>query len=258
VNICAVAKNEGRYVREWVEFHRLVGVEHFTIFDNESTDDTAAILKKLDGVEVIPWPMPKPNQLAAYQHYIDRHREPVWTAFIDLDEFLFSPQYDTIPEALAMIQFNHPQVKTIGANWACFGASGEQEYRPEPVIERFTHRLPTSNPASTHIKSIIWMDQEVHTGGDPHFFHAETGTWNENGEPVDGPLFPHSSDILRINHYCTKSRQEWRARAELGTPDRVEIKIDEMDFEGYQNDVIEDRDIQRFLPKLKEILNAPV
>jgi hypothetical protein len=97
------------------------------------------------------------------------------------------------------------------------------------------------------------MDQDVKVGGDPHFFHVEHGIWNENGEPIDGPLFPHSSDILRINHYCTKSREEWEQRIKLGTPDRVEVKIDEADFEGYQNGV-EDREIQRFLPELKRRL----
>ncbi len=37
--IAAIVKNEGRYLREWIEFHRLVGCTKFYIYDNNSTDN---------------------------------------------------------------------------------------------------------------------------------------------------------------------------------------------------------------------------
>lgn len=37
--ICAIAKNEGRYIREWLSYHYLVGVRRFFIYDNGSSDD---------------------------------------------------------------------------------------------------------------------------------------------------------------------------------------------------------------------------
>ena len=36
--VCAIAKNEGPYFREWIEWHRKQGVEKFYIYDNESND----------------------------------------------------------------------------------------------------------------------------------------------------------------------------------------------------------------------------
>ena len=40
--ICAVYRNEAPYLREWIEFHRLVGVERFFLYNNRSTDTTWA------------------------------------------------------------------------------------------------------------------------------------------------------------------------------------------------------------------------
>jgi hypothetical protein len=45
--VCAIAKNEGAYFKEWLEYHRLVGVEKFYIYDNESDDDTKEVLAPL-------------------------------------------------------------------------------------------------------------------------------------------------------------------------------------------------------------------
>ena len=38
LTIAAVFQNEAPYLKEWIEFHKLVGVEHFLLVDNESTD----------------------------------------------------------------------------------------------------------------------------------------------------------------------------------------------------------------------------
>jgi hypothetical protein len=37
-------KNEGRYLRKWIEFQRIVGVEQVYLYDNGSTHDSADIL----------------------------------------------------------------------------------------------------------------------------------------------------------------------------------------------------------------------
>ena len=43
--VCAIAKNEGPYFKEWLEWHRKQGVEKFYIYDNESTDCTKEVLQ---------------------------------------------------------------------------------------------------------------------------------------------------------------------------------------------------------------------
>lgn len=43
--VVSISKNEGPYIVEWIEFHRMVGVSKFYFYDNESQDDTEQILK---------------------------------------------------------------------------------------------------------------------------------------------------------------------------------------------------------------------
>ena len=38
--VCVRLKNEGLYLREWIEFHRLAGVDFFHVFDDASQDAT--------------------------------------------------------------------------------------------------------------------------------------------------------------------------------------------------------------------------
>ena len=40
MSIACIIKNEGPYLREWLEYHKLIGVEHFYVYDNESSDNT--------------------------------------------------------------------------------------------------------------------------------------------------------------------------------------------------------------------------
>ncbi|MDE5835564.1 MAG: glycosyltransferase family 2 protein, partial [Paramuribaculum sp.] len=43
--VCAIAKNEGPYFKEWIDWHLSMGVEKFYIYDNGSDDNTAEVLK---------------------------------------------------------------------------------------------------------------------------------------------------------------------------------------------------------------------
>ena len=59
--LCAIVRDEGPYLAEWIAFHRLVGVERFHLYDNGSTDETMAVLAPLiaDGVVTVrPWSVP--------------------------------------------------------------------------------------------------------------------------------------------------------------------------------------------------------
>src|SRR5262249_58542936 len=37
--VCAIFRDEARYLAEWVSFHRVQGVERFYLYDNRSSDD---------------------------------------------------------------------------------------------------------------------------------------------------------------------------------------------------------------------------
>lgn len=59
LSVATMFKNERRWLREWLEFGLMMGVEHFFLYDNNSTDSPLEILQSyIDGgyVTYIPWP----------------------------------------------------------------------------------------------------------------------------------------------------------------------------------------------------------
>jgi hypothetical protein len=252
--ICAIFRNEAPYLREWIEFHRLVGVERFHLYQNRSDDAYEPIVQPyIDQglVELTQWPRQPPCHLQAYLHFISRYAgEPWWVAFIDCDEFLFSPSYATVAEAIATIAA--PEWGAVGVNWMCFGASGQETPAPGLVTERFVTRPADNFSANRHIKSVVRMDRVESVCANPHHFKVKGGTFGESGQEIVGPFssMPLHS-LLRIHHYHTKSRQEYLRRIAGGNADGAPRRAP-AEFDRYQAKDIEDRSTWRFLPVLKQ------
>ena len=257
--VCAIFRNEAPYLREWIEFHRLVGVQRFHLYQNRSDDDYASVLQPYvnEGlVELTEWPRQPPCQLEAYRDFISRYSgKPWWVAFIDCDEFLFSPSCATVSEALEMIA--RPEWGAVGVNWMCFGASGQDAPAPGLVTERFTVRPADNFPPNRHIKSIVRMERIESTCRNPHHFKVRGGTFGESGQEITGAFSsaPHHS-LLRIHHYHTKSRQEYLNRIARGNADGAPNRSP-AEFDGYQAPEIEDLSAWRFLPTVKRCIEHP-
>ena len=75
--VCAIAKNEGPYFKEWIEWHRSNGVDKFYIYDNESTDCTKEVLAPYieEGLVEYNYFPGHHVQLAAYDACFDKHRQ---------------------------------------------------------------------------------------------------------------------------------------------------------------------------------------
>ena len=59
VSVCAIFKNEAPYLKEWIEFNRIVGVEHFYLYNNNSEDNYEEIIApyiKKGLVTLVQWP----------------------------------------------------------------------------------------------------------------------------------------------------------------------------------------------------------
>jgi hypothetical protein len=261
LSICAVYRDEAPYIREWVEFHRLVGVERFFLYDNLSSDDHRDVLAPYveDGVVTVrDWPW-WPAQIQSYDDCLKRHAtDSRWIAFIDLDEFLFSPTGTPLPDVLREFE----EFPGVGVNWAVFGSSGHRTRPPGLVIESYLRR--TDAPGiNRHIKSIV-NPGRVRAFCLPHFFMYDHGlAVDERRRPITGPPYSQTDEVsferLRVNHYTVKSDEEFRMKLARGPADSSIPKRDRYNetqlarIAGQYNDV-EDRSILVHLTALKEAL----
>ena len=44
ISICGIFKNEAPFLKEWIEFHEMIGIEHFYLYNNNSDDNFEEIL----------------------------------------------------------------------------------------------------------------------------------------------------------------------------------------------------------------------
>jgi hypothetical protein len=261
--ICAIYRDEAPYLREWVAFHRLVGVDRFFLYNNRSIDSHEEALAPFveDGsVLVHDWPI-YPAQIQAYDHCLKAHRDDArWIAFIDLDEFLFSPTGRPLSEILPEFE----EWPGVGVNWAVFGSSGHRTRPAGLVIESYTRRTADSG-INRHIKSIV-DPKRVRGFSMPHFFMYTDGlAVNENGRPITGPPFSLTEDVsfarLRVNHYATKSEEEYRRKLARGpadstTPKRELLTEANISRRLEKLDDVADDAIQIYLPAVRTALEA--
>lgn len=190
-----------------------------------------------------PGQVPSP-QVSAYNDCLARHGPGTrWIAFIDLDEFLFSPTGTPVPEVLR----DYEHVSGVGVPWALFGLSGHETRPPGLVMENYTER--STRPRRSHwFKSVVDPRRVVAARG-PHAFN-----YNERLNPV--PCFA-PFDSLRINHYWTKSEEEFMRKIEgdRAHPNtRVPIeRARTITAEGFR---VTDEAILRYLPAVRQALAA--
>lgn len=137
-SICAIFKNESVFLKEWIEFHLLAGIDHFYLYNNFSEDNYLDVLSpyiEKGLVTLTDWPFER-GQLSAYKDCFDRYRKQTeWIAYIDLDEFICMKKETNITHWIKNFS-NYPSVYI---NWKMFGISGIK-YNPKGtlVIERYT------------------------------------------------------------------------------------------------------------------------
>ena len=255
LSACAVYRNEAPYLREWIEFHRLVGVERFFLYNHMSTDGHEEILAPYvdEGIVTLrEWNVELLDQRDTYDHCLKEHGDRSrWIAFIDLDEFLFSPNGRPLPELLT----EYEGWPGVGVNWAVFGTSGHETKPPGLVIENYVMRV--DHPANRFIKSIVDPSRVVRCINVHNFEYESLMTMDENHYPIYGVRSKSVSfSRLRINHYMTKSEEE--ARAKIDRPkewqDHRLWRSTRMEERFPQQP---DRTILRYVPSLHDALAGP-
>jgi hypothetical protein len=228
--VCAIFRDEAFYLEEWLSFHHLMGVSHFYLYNDRSEDDYMTVLTpwiEKGFVTLVDWHAK--NQKPAYNHCIKKNKMKArWIAFIDLDEFLFSPLSKDITSVLKQ----YSDCAAIFVYWVLFGSSGHINKPKEGVIKSYTKCMDFESALN---------DNFDHQKNSDNMSNYVTG-WSQDGKSIINPrlvkeynvhapksfwkgalvnenrVIPKlknrdkeitlSYSIFRINHYWSKSIQD--------------------------------------------------
>lgn len=241
LSVCVIAKNEGPYFKEWLDWHISKGVDKFYVYDNESTDDTRQILEpyiKKGVVEYTYFPGYR-RQLAAYDDCLARHRfDTRWLAFIDMDEFIVPVKDNSIPEFLKRFE----SAPVVEINWLIYGSGGQRTHLPGTVMERFRHHSRPEHPLNNHVKSIVNPRRVYGMIGCHEAARIDGKAVDPSGHTVSIPWRnrPAQVDIIRINHYAVRSYEEFEEKQLRGRASGREREVQEEYFARFDLNDIKD------------------
>lgn len=132
-SVCGMFRNEGPFLKEWVDYYRVIGTDHIYLYNNKSTDGFREVLRPYveEGyVTLVEWEKDY-AQMAAYEDCYRRFGgETEWIGFFDLDEFLCPRKERTVGEFLEKYR-GYPGVLVF---WRLFGTNGQLEAQPGKLV----------------------------------------------------------------------------------------------------------------------------
>ncbi len=212
LSICAIFKNEANYLKEWIEYHKMVGVDHFYLFNNGSIDRSVEVLTpyvKEGSVTLIYWPNRLPlhladnagmwatcTQLPAYENaskYLAIN-ETQWLVDLEIDEFIVPVGCGSIVEVLELYQ------ESVGVELSSnFFCASRQNRLPKRslVIETVELTDPPEENIENSVDKVIFKPK----------FHT-TFTWPPyRCNFIEGKsATAMAKRELRINKYVNRSK----------------------------------------------------
>ena len=211
ISLVAIFQNESRFLKEWIEFYRLMGVEHFHLYNHLSTDDYMEVLAPYiqDGIVDLKQVTEKPKDLKEWNAlqtklYTNTAQEikdiTEWLVVVDTDEFLFPVKNKNLKELLK----KYDDYASLSVNWKIFGSGNVEKIAQDKLmIESLTK---SKNQKDLHVKTIV-KPRYVKNFANPHFAYLLPGYSQvaENFEYFKGSFLPEESrNLVRINHYWAR------------------------------------------------------
>ena len=227
VSLCLIFKNEAPFLKEWLDYHLCIGVDHFYLYNNNSDDNYREVLEKYikNGfVTLIDFPY-QAAQFKAYKDCYTRFRnDSNWICFLDADEFICPISKSNINDWINDFSKWH----AINVQWVMFGTGGVLKHNYSMnVIEQYFSSQPNLNRhgkcfVNTRFDIANWDTSFVH-----HHTYMKRRVFGVNMVVPAVNQFKYrctmdkiwggGKDKLRnasiqINHYFTKSWDIYSAK----------------------------------------------
>ena len=235
IAVCAIAKNENLYIKEWVEHYKKIGVDTIFLYDNNDVDGEhfedvinddiqsgfVVIInyrgkhKHIEQAEAEKTGY-HGTQQDAYEHCYNTYgKDYAWISFFDIDEFLFidKPYNSDVKGFLNQDKFKGKDA--IQLNWKTYGDNGLVFYDTRPVVKRFTKE---SKRQTEHVKTIVRTNRK-NVSIPCHKVIIKNGKYVYPDGTTTTCGYKQSIRYAgaHLKHYFTKSSEEWAKRKFFST-----------------------------------------
>ena len=256
VCVMAILKDEAPNMEEWLCHHMAIGVDHFFLYDNGSTDGLHEVLKPYADhgvVTTVYFPM-RGLQRDANNHVVRFFGDTTeWIAYVDIDEFLV-PERD---EPISAVMARYPDAEQVLVSRKEFCYSGHRTPPPGLVTEsyrEYSEHVPRMGTSEILAKPIV-RPRAVARVGIHNALTVHGRTVNTAGTPtseeatvIADPTYAN----LQMNHYFTKSRVEFEAKRSRATTSTHAFQLPDVPFDipGQVDHVID-----RWQPRTRELID---
>lgn len=216
ISACCIFQNEDRFLKEWIDYHQLIGVEHFYMYDNQSTDNSFNVIEpyvKAGIVDYIPWEKdfdtPEEWWQVQREAYIDAVERSTntskWLCIIDTDEFIVPIKDYHLKSFLK----DYESYGGVCIHWIFYGTSGIQRI-PEGLwmVACQLYRAELSHHGHHYVKSVVRPERvDAQTSFFPHtcayrddFYHVDPN----KREFKRGAIEDIAVDRIRIHHHWSR------------------------------------------------------
>jgi hypothetical protein len=248
LSLCCIIKNESN-LEEFIIYHYILGIEHFFIYDNESDKPIKERLNTyfFNKICTIINLKGKYKQLEAYENCLKTYgTKTEWLIIIDGDEYILPIENIKLNKFLE----KYDKYQAIGINWIIYGTSYHKKKQDGYLVDKYRRCVLKQNK---HIKTIC--KPKYCKIDNPH--NVITNDPNKYVDPkyniISGPFNEnYTIDVIRINHYFSKSEEECYEKYNRGNADS-ENKIDLNDRLSHGNNLNFDNTLpDRYLETIKK------
>lgn len=267
--VCAIFKDDADYLKEWIEYNKLIGVQHFRLYNNDSTDNYKEVLQPYIAkgeVTLIEWPNAN-FDLSGKYGWVYKVQAPAiidaikamskktkWLAIIDTDEFILPLKHANLLSFLG----DYESYAGVLINWQCYGTSYISDIPAgKLMIETLTMKAEEYSDWNIPVKTIC-RPERVDTSQVswiPHtwFFKSKKDiTALPNKQPYK--IFLKDTSIAVINHYVHRTHNYF-INYKVPKKERMEgNKLTAEYIEEWETSCnqVEDLSISRFVPELRK------
>lgn len=218
--ICAIVKNEQRFIREWAEHYLRIGFDRLYIYEDfgsashfeelkDLIEDGRVVLTPLATANIIPhYKKGTHVQRCLYDYFLwkcKKEKLADWAGFFDVDEFLmFEDGWD-----LTRLENYFSDKGGVLLSWKVYGANGHMKRPKGNVVDNYTKHLPEGSLIGKgripewNVKSLV----NVRLVGNQRAIHVFDGCVF-----TDGKSFTNGNLVFCkawLNHYYAKSWEDY-------------------------------------------------